>query len=262
MSRAAEIFRRLKGGLIVSCQAPEGSPLNHPRIIAALALAAERQGAAGVRINSPGNICAVRSVVSIPVIGIEKLQREGSLVYITPTLRSALRVVGAGADIVALDCTARPRPGDEAIERIFAELKRTAGILIMADISTVEEGVRAAEMGADVVATTLEGYTEATRGHQRPAFALLRKLARTLSVPVVLEGRVRTPDDLRKGFEFGAHAVVVGGAITNVEWLARTFVEAAPRKAAARVARTGSARMTPTKGLRSLAKPKALEKRR
>ncbi|MGH9397616.1 MAG: N-acetylmannosamine-6-phosphate 2-epimerase [Terriglobia bacterium] len=224
-----ETIRKLKSGLLVSCQAPKGSPLDHPRIIAALAKAAEQHGAVGVRINGPANIRAVRSAVNIPVIGIEKLRRGSSPVYITPTLASGRRVVRAGAGIVALDCTARRRPNGERLERIIAELKRRSHVLIMADVSTVEEGVAAAGMGVDLVATTLHGYTENTHPHHRPAFGLLRKLAQKLRVPVILEGRVRTPEDLRKGFDLGAYAVVVGTAITDVEWLVRMFVEATPR---------------------------------
>lgn len=228
MKRSLDLIARLKGGLVVSCQAPEGSPLDHPRIIAALAQAAEKQGAAAVRINGSRNIRAVCAAVSVPVIGIEKIRRRGSPVYITPTRASARSAARAGAAIVALDATARRRPGGESLARIIEELKRI-GVLIMADVSMLEEGIASAGIGADLVATTLYGYTAATRGRDGPAFALLEKLVANLTLPVILEGRVRTPRDVRRAFEMGAHAVVVGTAITGVEALARAFVDAAPR---------------------------------
>lgn len=230
MNGSAGLIARLKGGLVVSCQAPDGSPLDRPMIIAALARAGERQGAAAVRIDGSRNIRAVCSEVSVPVIGIEKIRRRGWPVYITPTLDSARRTARAGAAIVALDSTARRRPGGESLAKIIAELKRM-GVLVMADVSTLEEGIASAAMGADLVGTTLEGYTAATRGGDRPAFALLEKLVAKLAVPVILEGRVRSTRHVRRAFEMGAHAVVVGTAITGVEALTRAFVVAAPRGA-------------------------------
>jgi N-acylglucosamine-6-phosphate 2-epimerase len=229
MNSSTDIIRALKHGLLVSCQEPEASPLNHPRIIAALARAAETCGAVGVRIDGAKNIRAVCSSVNIPVIGIEKLGRGVTPVYITPTLASARRVVRAGAAVVALDCTARQRPGNESVETIVGKLKQSSQALVMADVSTVEEGIAAANMGADLIATTLYGYTGENRDHCGPAFDLLRSLVDKVPLPIILEGRVRTPEDLSKGFELGAHAVVVGTAITNVEWLVRTFIESTPR---------------------------------
>jgi N-acylglucosamine-6-phosphate 2-epimerase len=228
-SRIPDLIGKIEGGLIVSCQAASESPLNRPSIIAALATAAACQGAVGVRIDGAPNIKAVRSALKTTVVGIEKLRTESSPVYITPTLQSARRVIRAGADIVALDCTARPRPNGELLPEIITAVKKAGTVFIMADVATAEDGVAAQEMGVDVVATTLCGYTPETKACTGPAFSLLRELTRKLSIPVILEGHVRTPDDVRKAFDFGAHAVVVGTAITNVEWLVQTFVAAAPR---------------------------------
>lgn len=230
MSHADPIISGLKNGLLVSCQEPEGSPLDRPGFIAALASVAEKCGAVGVRVNGIRNIRATCAKVRIPVVGLEKLGRGEVPVYITPTLASASRVAEAGATIVALDCTSRQRPGNETIGDIIANLKKKSRALIMADISTVEEGIAAADMGADIVATTLYGYTGGRRQYHKPAFTLLRKLVERVSVPVILEGRVHTPADLRKGFELGAHAVVVGTAISDFAWLASTFIAAAPRQ--------------------------------
>jgi N-acylglucosamine-6-phosphate 2-epimerase len=151
---------RIKGGLIVSCQAPENTPLGKPVVLAALAEAAVRGGAAGIRANLPQNIRAIRELVQVPIIGIYKHTLPDYPVYITPTFEQARAVVEADADIVAIDATARdrPKPLQELIQRIHEEL----GVPVMADISTLDEGVAAAEMGADRVATTMSGYTPYT----------------------------------------------------------------------------------------------------
>jgi N-acylglucosamine-6-phosphate 2-epimerase len=222
---------KLKGGLIVSCQAPAGSPLDHPQLIAAFAQVAQRQGAVGIRIDGERNIRAVREAIRLPIIGIEKQAIPGFPVYITPTLESVRRVSRAGAEIVALDCTARPRPDAHSLDEIISAAKRENKVVVMADISSLEEGLAAEEFGADIIATTLHGYTEDTHNSSAPAFELLRNLVSKARLPVVLEGRVHTPDQVRKAFELGAHAVVVGTAITNAEWLTRRFVEATPRAA-------------------------------
>jgi N-acylglucosamine-6-phosphate 2-epimerase len=223
------VVHKLKDGLIVSCQASAGSPLNHPEIIAALAAAAEQEQAVGVRINGVADIRSVRERVRIPIIGIEKVHTEGCPVYITPTYACLERVVRAGADVVALDCTARPRPESESVEAIVRRARAELQIAIMADVATVEDGLSAAALGVDLVSTTLCGYTDESRNCSSPAFDLLDRLVREIKVPVVLEGRVHTPDDVRRAFDLGAYAVVVGTAITNVEWLTRRFVQAAPR---------------------------------
>lgn len=223
------VISQLRNGLIVSCQAPESSPLRRSSIIAALALAAERQGAVGVRVDGSRDIRAVAQAVSVPIIGIEKRHSDDSPVYITPTLDSVRRVCRAGASIVALDGTARGRPKGQSLADIIMASHREFGFPIMADVATLAEGLKAAELGADLIATTLHGYEEETRGSDSPAFGLLKGLVRNTRLPVILEGRVRTPDHLRRAFELGAHAVVVGTAITGVEWLVRRFVEATPR---------------------------------
>ncbi len=229
MNAMPNAIQILKNGLIVSCQARAGSPLDDPRIIAAFARVAEGQNAVGVRINGEEHIRAVRRAVGIPIIGIEKRRTDGFPVYITPSLGSARRVHLAGAAIIALDATARPRPNGESLDEIMSFLKREIKVLVVADVATADEGLYAAERGADAVATTLHGYTKETEGQGRegPAFDLLHQLVKRLSLPVILEGRVRDPDDVRKAFDLGAHAVVVGTAITNMEWRARTFVDAA-----------------------------------
>lgn len=218
----------LKGGLIVSCQAAKGSPLDDAFIISALALAAAQRGAVGVRINGPSHIAAVRARVHLPIIGIEKMLASDSEVYITPTLSSAERVAGSGATIIALDATLRKRPRGEKFEDITRHIHEAFGKPVMADIATFEEGMHAAECGADIVATTLCSYTKESSGVGLPAFNLVERLAASMNVPIICEGGIASPEHVRRAFDCGAFAIVVGGAITGVDQLVQRFVAATP----------------------------------
>lgn len=229
---ASSLIERLKGGLIVSCQAREGSPFHGPQFMAAFAIAAEMGGAVGVRVNGGADVRAVRSSVTLPIIGINK-QRSGDLpVYITPTLDAARQIVDAGAEIVAIDATHRPRKDNVKPEDLINAIKREFGCLVMADIDSFEEGAAAALAGADLVATTLSGYTGNRPMTYGPDFELVRTLAADIQVPVICEGRIRNPDDVAAAFAAGAYAVVVGTAITNPIAITQTFAEAAPRNQA------------------------------
>lgn len=193
-----------------------------------LAAVAEEQGAVGVRIRGVRDIRAVGRAVHIPIIGIEKINDPGSDVYITPTIESVRRVCRAGARIIAMDATERPRPRGQSLTNIVAGAKGNFDALLMADVATLEQGVEAAKLGFDLVGTTLCGYTEETRQCTGPAFELARQLVREVDIPVILEGQVQEPDHVRKAFDLGVHAVVVGTAITDFEWLARRFIGACP----------------------------------
>ena len=232
---------QLKCGLIVSCQPRLNSALDHPRFVAALATVAEEQGAVGVRIRGVRNIRAVGRAAHIPIIGIEKINDPDSEVYITPTFESARRVSGAGAQIIAMDATERPRPRGQSLTNIVAAAKDNLDALLMADVATLNQGVEAARLGFDIVATTLYGYTEETRHCTGPAFELARQLVREIKIPVILEGRVREPDHVRKAFDLGVYAVVVGTAITDFAWLTRRFIEACPN------VKTGSGEEQPSR---------------
>ncbi|MFG3690248.1 N-acetylmannosamine-6-phosphate 2-epimerase [Micromonospora sp. NPDC047740] len=225
ISQATSLLEQLRDGVVVSCQAGPGSPLNSPAIIAALAGSAARGGARGFRVDGPANITAVRAANPLPIIGIHKREQPGSPVYITPTLADAEAVVAAGADIVALDGTARPRPAGETLERIIAGVHRL-GRPVMADIATAAEGRAAIDAGADVVATTLAGYTEQSSAADGPAFALVEELT-AAGVPTIVEGRIWTVEEVQRCFAAGAYAVVIGSAITVPEFITRRFVQAA-----------------------------------
>lgn len=215
----------LAGGLIVSCQAREGHPLHDPVVIAAMARAATMGGAAGLRLNGEEDIREVRRTVNVPIIGIRKVWTPEFPVYITPTFADAQVVADAGADIIALDATSRPRRGGERLDEMIPKIKDVLGLPVMADVATLEEGMRAAALGADLVATTLAGYTDAGPTPVEPDLDLVRDLSGMLRVPVVAEGRYRTPPQVRDALRAGAFAVVVGRAITDPLMLTRAFVE-------------------------------------
>lgn len=219
------ILTRLEGRLIVSCQAVAGSPLRDSRMIAALAQCAERGGAAGVRIDGPDDVAAVRRAVRIPIIGIYKM-RGDSPVYITPTFDAGRAVAQAGADIVAVQATRERSSTPEPLAQLVARLHAECHVLVMADVSTLEEGVDAAAAGADLVATTMAGYTPQSRQIQGPDLDLVRELAGRVSIPVVAEGRIRTPAEAAQAIRAGAWAVVIGRAITMPEAITEGFVKA------------------------------------
>lgn len=218
-------IEKLRGGLIVSCQAPAESPLCDPYIISAMALAAEQNGAVGVRVNSPAHIAATRLRVRVPVIGIEKVVTEGAEVYITPTFAVAARVAQAGCEIVAIDATRRSRPHGEKLEELIARIHSDLGKAVMADAATYDEAAYAADCDAEIVATTLCGYTAETRGAQIPDFRLIERMAK-LNARVICEGGIASPADVRRALDSGAFAVVVGTAITGIGPLVQSFVAA------------------------------------
>ena len=216
----------LGGGLIVSCQAPVNSPLAKPEIIAAFAETAALNGAVAVRIDSPTHVSAVRKAVTIPIIGIYKIVLPPSEVYITPLYQSAVEVAESGANIIAVDATLRPRPNDEKLSDLCEKINKHLRLPVMADVATFDEGVHAAEeLGCAFVGTTLSGYTKQTEHLlDKPDFELIKKLAQRISSPIIAEGRMSSPEDVRHAFECGAFAVVVGSAITGIDNQVRRFV--------------------------------------
>jgi putative N-acetylmannosamine-6-phosphate epimerase len=223
------LLERLRGGLIVSVQAYAESVLNTPEAIALLARCAVANGAVGLRIEGAARIAAVRAAVDVPIVGLVKRSHAGFEPYITSTPAEVEEAAVAGADIVAFDATERPRSGGASV----AELTRAAhglGRLAMADCALAAEARAAAGAGADIVATTLAGYTPQTRGLTLPALGLAAALA-AIHEFAVCEGGIASPADARAAFAAGAAAVVVGTAITNVDELVRRFAAAAPRRA-------------------------------
>jgi len=237
--KAWESVARLKGGLIVSCQASAGEPLCAPEHILALALSSLNGGAIALRLEGTENIQAVRNSKSVPrnvpVIGLIKSNLiqdcdRLSKAYITCCYEEARAIAQAGADIIAIDATGRDRADglslEETIERIHSQL----GKPVWADCARFVEGVAAADAGADIVSTTLFGYTEETAAARDngPALDLLVDMVAYLDLPIVLEGRIWQPEQLTVAFQRGAFAVVVGSAITRPALITERFVQAIP----------------------------------
>ncbi len=211
----------VRGRLVVSCQALPGMPFDNADVIALMAKEAVIGGAAAIRANRPENVAAVRATVDKPIIGLFKQRTPGFDVYITPRLASAVEVVMAGSDVVALDASARPRDGGESLPRIVAEL-HAIGVPVLGDIGTVDDALYAVDAGVDAVATTLRGLTG---GGPVPPLDLLDSVLARVSVPVLQEGGVVTPGQARAAVDHGAWAVVVGRAITMPSFLARRFAK-------------------------------------
>ncbi|MEY4772418.1 MAG: hypothetical protein RLZZ346_1673 [Cyanobacteriota bacterium] len=212
--------QRLQGGLIVSVQAPEGSPMRHNDVIAAMAEASLNNGAIGVRLESPEHIGAVRRrCPEALIIGLWKRTFADSAVYITPGWEEIRAVWAAGADVVALDATDRPRPEGQDLAALIRRAREELHAPLMADVDSVANGLQAAELGCQWVGTTLYGYTEATASQSPPAWGLLPQLRQQLPLETLLicEGGISSPQQARQALEGGADAVVVGTAITGVD---------------------------------------------
>ena len=216
-----------KGALVVSCQARADNPLHGPVYMSAMAQAAEAGGAGGIRANGEADVAAIRAVTRLPIIGIAKVWDDRFPVYITPGFAQAAQVAGAGADVVGIDATPRPRNG-EPVERLIGRIRSELGREVFADIATLEEGRAACAAGATYVATTLAGYTEETAARKTdgPDLELLSALVAEVPAPIVAEGRFDTPDLVAEAFRRGAHAVVVGTSITNPREITKRFVQA------------------------------------
>jgi N-acylglucosamine-6-phosphate 2-epimerase len=222
-----KVIENLKSQLIVSCQAPVDSPLHNPEAIAAIAQACVKRGAAGVRIDTPKQIMAVREKLPhIPIIGLWKQTGLDSEVYITPRYRDAVAIAEAGADIIAIDATLRERPEGETVKEIISNIHDRLGKLVMADIDNLESVIAAVESGADLVGTTLYGYTDSTKHLSPPGLVLLTELVEKLKVPIICEGGISSPKMAKQALDLGAYAVVVGTAITGIDLLTQAFQRA------------------------------------
>lgn len=228
--RNQAILEQVRGGLIVSCQALEAEPLHSSYIMSRMACAAMLGGAVGIRANTVEDIREIKKVVSLPVIGIIKNDYPGYDVYITPTMKEVEALAECGAEIIAVDATdsaRRVRPDGRSLDDFFAEAReRYPEQLFMADCSNYEEGIHAAEIGFDLVGTTMRGYTQYTRGARLPDMELIRRLVRDCKKPVAAEGGIWTPGQLREVMDTGVWTAVIGGAITRPMEITRRFVSA------------------------------------
>lgn len=224
-----EVLKAMKHSIIVSCQALPGEPLyvEEKSIMYLMARAAKQAGATCIRTNSVRDVIAIKEETKLPVIGLIKKQYEGYESYITPTLKEVTELVEAEADVIALDCTMRRRGDGTTINEYIAKIKELyPDLVLMADISTYEEGVNAWKCGVDLVSTTMSGYTPYSLKVEGPDFELVKKLIEAVDIPVIAEGRVHTPELAKAMLETGAYAVVVGGAITRPFEIATRFISA------------------------------------
>lgn len=223
-----EILKTIKGQLIVSCQALPEEPLHSSFIMGRMALAAFQGGAKGIRANTVEDIQEIKKIVNLPIIGIiKKVYVDEPNVYITPTIKEVDSLVQEGVDIIALDATKRYHPGKKSIDDLFREVRQKyPNQLFMADTSNLEEGLHAAEIGFDLVGTTLAGYTDYTKGVSLPPYRFLKDLVKQCPVPIIAEGNISTPEHCRHAMDIGVHAVVVGSAITRPLEITKKFMKA------------------------------------
>lgn len=221
-----EILAKIKGGLIVSCQALASEPLHSSYIMSRMAFAAKEGGACGIRANSPEDIVEIRKTVDLPVIGLHKVDYDDSDIYITPTMKEIDALVATGVEIIALDATNRTRPGGLSLTEFFTEVRaKYPDQLFMADTSCFEEGKLAAELGFDLIGTTMSGYTPYTKGRSLPDYELMERYVKELNKPIIAEGGIWEIDQLKTAMATGVWAAVVGTAITRPRDITRRFVE-------------------------------------
>ena len=221
------ILDTIRGGLIVSCQALENEPLHSSYIMQRMAVAAMYGGAVGIRANSVSDILEIRKEVKLPVIGIIKRVYDDSDVYITPSMKEVDELMTVRPEIIALDATKRMRPGKRSLEDFFAEVRaKYPEQIFMADCSTLEEGLNAAKIGFDILGTTLSGYTSCSKGSELPNMELIQQLVESGEKPVIAEGGIWTPEQLKHILGTGVLAAVVGTAITRPMEITKRFVNA------------------------------------
>ena len=221
-----EKIEKMKGKLVVSCQALPAEPLHSSFIMGRMARAAAEGGALGIRANTPEDIEEIKRNVDLPVIGIWKKDFEDSKVYITPTMEEIDALVRTKTEIMALDATADRRPGGKGIDEFYAEIReKYPDQLLMADCSTVEEALHADALGFDFIGTTLVGYTDQSKGNriEEDDFKIIREILAEAVHPIVAEGNINTPQKAKRVIELGCYCVVVGSIITRPQVITRGF---------------------------------------
>lgn len=224
-----ELLQDIRHTIIVSCQALPSEPLycEEMSLMPFMAKAAQMAGCKCIRTSSVRDVAAIKEATGLPVIGLIKKVYDGYDSYITPTMQEIDELVAAESDVIALDCTLRKRGDGTTINQFIAQIRdKYPDIRLMADISTLEEGVNACENGVDLVGTTLSGYTPYSPKIDGPDFDLVTNLVKSVSIPVIAEGKIHTPEQAAKMLTTGAHAIVVGGAITRPLEIAQRFYKA------------------------------------
>lgn len=224
-----ELLEDIRHSLIISCQALPGEPLycEEMSLMPFMAKAAQMAGSRCIRTSSTRDVAAIKEVTGLPVIGLIKRPYEGYDAYITPTMREIKELVEVESDVIALDCTMRKRGDGTTINEFLSQIReKYPDISLMADISTLQEGINAWKAGVDMVGTTMSGYTPYSPQLQKPDFDLVRALVREIPIPVIAEGKIHYPEQAKQMLELGAYAVVVGGAVTRPLEIAQRFYQA------------------------------------
>ncbi|MFA6849791.1 MAG: N-acetylmannosamine-6-phosphate 2-epimerase [Selenomonadaceae bacterium] len=219
------MLEEVKGKLIVSCQALPDEPLHSPFIMGRMARAAKEGGAVAIRAQSVDDIVEIKKVTGLPVIGLIKRNYKDSEIYITATMREVEELLMTHCEMIAIDMTDRARPQGEKVEDLV-ERVHEAGVLVLADISTYEDGVKAAAAGADALSTTMAGYTSYSKHIDGPDVELVGHLVKTISVPIFAEGKINCPQDVTEVMQAGAYAAIVGSAITRPQLITAKFAAA------------------------------------
>ena len=224
-----DILNRIKGTVVVSVQAMPNEPLYLEQCMIGMMKSVVNGGAGALRLAGARDVKNAKKLFNLPIIGLTKPniipKNYKELVYITPNIKDVIELVEAGADVIATDATQRKRPNNEKLQDLIKYIHINK-CLAMADISTLEEVLNAKELGADIISTTLAGYTleSANSPANEPDFELLKQLVEQTQLPVVLEGRIWEPEQVNKAFELGAHCVVIGSAITRPQLITKRFV--------------------------------------
>ncbi len=216
---------KIKGGLVVSCQALPNEPLHSPKIMGRMAVAAQEGGALGIRANSVEDIKEIKKHVNLPIVGIIKKDFDNCEIYITPTKDEVKELIDVSCDMIAIDATMRNRPNGDTLKELV-QLVHDHGKLAMADISTEEEALNAQKLNFDCVSTTLSGYTKYSPQIEGPDFKLVERLVDTMNIPVIAEGRIHSLLDAEKMSKLNPHAIVIGSAITRPQIITNTYNKA------------------------------------
>jgi len=217
-------FASIKGGLIVSCQVPDGTPIDRPDFIAAQAQTVLEAGAIGIRAQGVANVAAIAKLVNVPIIGLVKRYLTTTPIHITPISEDVLALENAGATIVAIDATGRLRPDGLSFADFLIEIRRTTKLAILADVDSLEAAIIAESLGCDAIATTLSGYTDKPAS-ALPNIKLVEEIVNKVNIPVLAEGGFSRNEQMKAAFDAGAWSVCIGTAITNPFLLTRGFVE-------------------------------------
>ncbi|HJG82037.1 MAG TPA: N-acetylmannosamine-6-phosphate 2-epimerase [Lacrimispora saccharolytica] len=222
-------LERLRGHLIVSCQALPEEPLHSSFIMGRMALAAMQGGASGIRANTKEDIAEIRRNVDLPIIGIVKRDYADSQVYITPTMKEIEELMEVKPEIIAVQAGIEQRPEGKTLDEFYREIReKYPNQPLMADCSTVEEAIHADQLGFDFIGTTMVGYTEQSRGDRIEAndFEIIRTILEKVTHPVIAEGNINTPEKAKRVIELGCFSVVVGSIITRPQVITKTFTDA------------------------------------